>query len=182
MKFWHVNGFVFKEGVKEVLCGRRNVLVYRCDLGDRGAREILGSFEVLYADICDVVALVVCDLLYNVSPKCQVDGARVISEGSAIQHGNNKAVFHDCLFNSVCMKHQNSFYRRELIFLEGFDVFNGCYLVLLCCRGFVVFVRYVLAVCGFDTRSFVNDDIFLGWVTETPFLCNVQFDWLSGLL
>ena len=82
MNFWHVNGFVFKEGVEEVLCGRRNVLVYRYDLGVRGACQILGSFEVLYADICDVVALVVCDLLYNVSPKCQADGARVIRDGA----------------------------------------------------------------------------------------------------
>ena len=102
-------------------------------MGVRSACQILGSFEVLYANICDVVALVVCDLLYNVSPKCQVDGARVISDGAAFQHGNNKAIFRDCLFNSICTKRQNSFDQRKLIFLKGFDVFNGCYLVLLCC-------------------------------------------------
>ena len=76
-----------------------------------------GSRFFFYMDVRNGVRVFIGNLLDEVSPECQGNSARAVRDGAAVQHGNEKAVFHNDIANGIGTKCEDSFDCSQLIFV-----------------------------------------------------------------
>ena len=72
---------------------------------------------MFYTDVRNGVRVCVGNLFDEVSPECEGNSARVVCDGAAVQHGNEKTVFHDDVAKRISIKCEDSFDCNQLIFV-----------------------------------------------------------------